>query len=119
MIDILICIGAVLLGLGAILAIAFKIVRRGALTFEIDGFYTHVMDGDPGPVIRDVQRDATAALECKLDDPRSCSIKEAVECHVEAEAPECNVLLLSGGGQWGAFGAGLFERLSEQSGPRN
>ncbi|MDG5751911.1 patatin-like phospholipase family protein [Qipengyuania sp. XHP0211] len=118
MIDILICIGAVLLSVAVILAIAFRIVRRGALTFEIDGFYTHVMDGDPGPIIRDVQRDATAALECKLDDPMSCSIKEAVECHVEAEAPECNVLLLSGGGQWGAFGAGLFKRLSEQSGPK-
>jgi len=50
---ILICIGAVLLGLAVFLATAFKIVRRGALTFEIDGFYTHVMDGDPGPIIRE------------------------------------------------------------------
>lgn len=116
--DILLCIGAVLLGELVLGLILFKIFRRGALTFRIDGFYTHVMDGDPGPIIRDVQRDARAVMECRLDDPMSCSIEEAVECHVEADAPECNVLLLSGGGQWGAFGAGLFDTLSKQSGPQ-
>ena len=116
--DILLCIGAVVAGLAIVGAIALTIFRRGALTFEVDGFYSHVMDSDPGPIIRDVQRDALAIMECRLDDPMACSIGEAVQCHGREGAPECNVLLLSGGGQWGAFGAGLFDRLSTQSGPK-
>lgn len=97
--------------------VVFKVFRRGALLFEVDGFYTHVMDGDPGPIIRDVQRDATALEQCRMDDPLSCAIRDAVLCHQQEGEPECNVLLLSGGGQWGAFGAGLFDTLSRQSGP--
>ncbi|HBR84585.1 MAG TPA: hypothetical protein DD861_10400, partial [Erythrobacter sp.] len=44
------------------------------------------------------------------------SIRDAVQCHNEAGRPDCDVLLLSGGGQWGAFGAGLFDTLSRNSG---
>ena len=114
--DILLCIGLTVVGLIVLGAIALKIFKRGPLTFRIDGFYTHVMDGDPGPVIRDVQRDALSGLECRLDDPMSCSIEAAVQCQTQGDRPDCNVLLLSGGGQWGAFGAGLFDRLAERSG---
>ena len=46
----------------------------------------------------------------------SCSIRDAVQCHNAAGRPDCNVLLLSGGGQWGAYGAGLFDTLSRNSG---
>ena len=94
----------------------FKVFRRGALTFEIDGFYSHVMDGDAGPLFRDIQRDALPAEICRVDDPLSCAIHDAVECHAQEGTPDCNVLLLSGGGQWGAYGAGLFDTLSRKSG---
>jgi hypothetical protein len=104
----------VLVSLGLVI---FKVFRRGALLFEVEGFFTHVMDGDPGPIIRDVQRDATAHEQCRIDDPLTCSIRETVLCHQQEGEPECNVLLLSGGGQWGAFGAGLFDTLSRASGP--
>ncbi|WP_324828592.1 patatin-like phospholipase family protein [Qipengyuania zhejiangensis] len=98
--------------------LAFKVFQRGALRFDIDGFYSHVMDGDPGPIIRDVQRDAAEPEMCRIDDPLACAIKEAVLCHQQDGSANCNVLLLSGGGQWGAFGAGLFDTLSRQSGAR-
>lgn len=109
-------VGATLLFLIAAGLLVFRIFRRGPLTFAIDGFYTHVLDGDPGPFIRDVQADVPEAEECRLDDPMSCSLREAVKCKATAERPDCNVLLLSGGGQWGAYGAGLFDTLSRNSG---
>jgi len=96
--------------------LVFKVFRRGALRFDVEGFYTHVMDGDPGPIIRDVQRDATPPESCRIDDPLACAIRDAVLCHQQTGQPDCNVLLLSGGGQWGAFGAGLFDTLSRRSG---
>ncbi|WP_369026263.1 patatin-like phospholipase family protein [Qipengyuania sp. RANM35] len=94
----------------------FKVFRRGALTFEVEGFYSHVMDGDSGPLFRDIQRDAQTAELCRVDDPLACSVRDAVLCHSQEGPGECNVLLLSGGGQWGAFGAGLFDTLSRKSG---
>ena len=48
-----------LLALVSIGLVVFKVFRRGALTFEVEGFYTHVMDGDPGQLFHDIQRDAT------------------------------------------------------------
>ena len=115
MADFLWGVAAGLLGVAALVFFAFTLFRRGALTFRIDGFYTHVVDGDVGPFIRDVQADVPHAEECRLDDKMSCSIRDAVQCHNEAGRPDCNVLLLSGGGQWGAYGAGLFDTLSRRS----
>ena len=105
-----------LAGVAALVFFAFTLFRRGPLTFKLDGFYDHVVDGDVGPIIRDVQSDVPHAEECRLDDPMSCSIRDAVQCHNEGDRPDCNVLLLSGGGQWGAYGAGLFDTLSRNSG---
>ncbi|MFA6220482.1 MAG: patatin-like phospholipase family protein [Erythrobacter sp.] len=105
-----------LVALASLALVAFKVFRRGALLFEVEGFYSHVMDGDPGPIIRDVQRDATVLERCKVDDPLACAIRDAVLRHQQQGRPDCNVLLLSGGGQWGAFGAGLFDTLSRNSG---
>ena len=109
-------VAAGVLGVAALAFFAFTMFRRGPLTFQIDGFYTHVADGDVGPLIRDVQADVPDAAVCRLDDRMSCSIRDAVQCHNEAGRPDCDVLLLSGGGQWGAFGAGLFDTLSRNSG---
>lgn len=113
-------LGAVtaIIALISIALVVFKVFRRGALLFEVEGFYTHVVDGDPGPILRDVQRDALPPQDCRIDDPLSCAIRDTVRCHQQAGTPECNVLLLSGGGQWGAFGAGLFDTLSRNSGAR-
>ncbi|MEZ5680729.1 MAG: patatin-like phospholipase family protein [Erythrobacter sp.] len=105
-----------LVALVSIGLVVFKVFRRGALTFEVEGFYTHVMDGDPGPLFRDIQRDAATPEACLVDDPLACSMRDAVLCHAQEGPEECNVLLLSGGGQWGAYGAGLFDTLSRQSG---
>lgn len=116
MTDFLWGVAAGLLGVAALVFFAFTLFRRGALTFKIDGFYTHVVDGDVGPFIRDVQADVPEAEVCRFDDKMSCSIRDAVQCHNESSRPDCNVLLLSGGGQWGAYGAGLFDTLSRNSG---
>ncbi|WP_421989646.1 patatin-like phospholipase family protein [Qipengyuania sp.] len=114
--NFLLGVGATLLALGVLGYVGFRLFRRGPLTFAIDGFYTHVVDGDVGPFIRDVQADVPDAEICRLDDRMSCSIRDAVQCHNQASRPDCNVLLLSGGGQWGAYGAGLFDTLSRNSG---
>lgn len=109
-------VAVTLVVLAVIGLLAFKIFRRGPLTFEVEGFYTHVMDGDAGPLFHDIQRDAHTAELCRVDDPLACAVREAVKCHAQEGPEECNVLLLSGGGQWGAYGAGLFDTLSRQSG---
>jgi hypothetical protein len=113
--NFLLGVGVTLLALAVFGYLAFKLFRRGPLTFEIDGFYTHVVDGDVGPFIRDVQADVPHAEECRLDDRMSCSLRDAVQCHNQADRPDCSVLLLSGGGQWGAYGAGLFDTLARKS----
>lgn len=95
----------------------FKVFRRGALTFSVEGFYSHVVDGDPGPLFRDIQRDAVPPDHGRPQDPLACAMRDAVQCHAREGTPDCNVLLLSGGGQWGAYGAGLFDTLSRKSGP--
>ena len=109
-------VAAGILGVVALVFFAFTLFRRGPLTFRIDGFYTHVVDGDVGPFIRDVQADVPDAEICRLDDRMSCSIRDAVQRCSDPGRPDCNVLLLSGGGQWGAYGAGLFDTLSRNSG---
>ena len=113
--NFLLGVGATLLALGVFGYLAFRLFRRGPLTFAIEDFYTHVVDGDVGPFVRDVQADVPHAQECRLDDRLSCSIRDAVQSHNQAGRPDCNVLLLSGGGQWGAYGAGLFDTLSRNS----
>ena len=105
-------VAAGIAGIAALAFFAFTLFRRGPLTFQIDGFYTHVVDGDVGPFIRDVQADVPEAQECRLDDRMSCSIREAVQRGNAGQRPACDVLLLSGGGQWGAYGAGLFDTLA-------
>ncbi|TMM48452.1 patatin-like phospholipase family protein [Qipengyuania marisflavi] len=114
-------VGAFLAGAAAMallvisgLLLALSVFRRGALTFECPGFEAHVIDGDPGRLIRDVQHDAQVPQMCRADDPLACSIRDAVKGGDAAR--QGNVLLLSGGGQWGAFGAGLFCELSKNSG---
>ncbi|HAL90393.1 MAG TPA: hypothetical protein DCM66_06890, partial [Erythrobacter sp.] len=77
-------VAAGVLGVAALAFFAFTMFRRGPLTFQIDGFYTHVADGDVGPLIRDVQADVPDAAVCRLDDRMSCSIRDAVQCHNEA-----------------------------------
>ena len=109
-------VAAGILGVAALVFFAFTLFRRGPLTFEVEGFYTHVVDGDVGPFIRDVQADVPDAPACHLDDRMSCSIRDAVQSCGADDRPDCNVLLLSGGGQWGAYGAGLFDTLSRKSG---
>ena len=83
-------------GIAALVFFAVTLFKRGALTFKIDGFYSHVVDGDVGPFIRDVQADVPDAPTCALDDRMSCSIRDAVQCHNAVDRPDCDVLLLSG-----------------------
>ncbi|MEP0562310.1 MAG: hypothetical protein ABJC54_12420, partial [Qipengyuania citrea] len=58
-------VAAGVLGVAALAFFAFTMFRRGPLTFQIDGFYTHVADGDVGPLIRDVQADVPDAAVCR------------------------------------------------------
>ena len=51
--NFLLGVGATIVALGVLGYLGFRLFRRGPLTFEIDGFYSHVVDGDVGPFIRD------------------------------------------------------------------
>ncbi len=108
------CAALAVLAAGGFLG--FRVLRRGPLLFEVAGFYDHVDDGDPGVLVRDVQADVPKTGGALTDDRLTCSIRKAVDCQAEPDRPDCSVLLLSGGGQWGAYGAGLFDALSRRSG---
>ena len=100
---------------------------RGALHIDCPGFANYIVKMPRSQLVQDIQEDAgKLALESTPDkaDPRAAySLDASLEAGVKrastlqlqlatGSAPARNdVLLLSGGGQWGAFGVGFLDRL--------
>jgi predicted acylesterase/phospholipase RssA len=116
---------------------------RGAVKFTCRDFDEHIHTLPQSQLERDIHRDAlawpggevalhasTAAVEEDIAerDPMAAAMAELADSAgperpgAERFAPAARraarpVLLLSGGGQWGAYGAGLLDRMHEQGGP--
>lgn len=98
---------------------------RGAVQFNCAGFdgFTHPLE--PSKLVRDIQSDQVRevdvlAVERESILPRDAmaiGIRNLVRDRSQKAAPgaRADVLLLSGGGQWGAFGAGFLSSLHDQS----
>ncbi len=99
------------------------VTRRGPQEISCPAFFDHVHDGKGSSLIREIQRDALnqspTGLVADAMDSKHDPLAEAIENALGVSDNENlvplrpNILLLSGGGQWGAYGAGLFEQLSK------
>ncbi|MGQ3139710.1 MAG: patatin-like phospholipase family protein [Sphingopyxis solisilvae] len=97
---------------------------RGALQFECEGFDRYVHDLEPSRLVRDIQSDAVTDIDIlarpqtfgTARDPMGSAIAGLMDIRARkaADTPRA-VLLLSGGGQWGAFGAGFLGHLHDQA----
>lgn len=129
-----------ILSLAAALALS-GCATRGAMNFECTGLADFVHPLPTSQLIKDIQQDAVQGagpggisvnmlppvnpVEAATDDPMQRSMEALphsigfTENGTSGGAPAGgvrSVLLLSGGGQWGAFGAGFLDRLNERSG---
>lgn len=113
---------------------AFLFLRRwlnwGPQEIPCSHFHDHVHHAAPNRFIRDIQRDAVIDHHDEDPDPMADRLKEMVTRSAapalkSAPKPTASdaavserekVLMLSGGGQWGAYGAGLFKTLHDRSG---
>ena len=123
----------------ALFFIGRRLLNWGAHEVPCSHFHDHVHDAAPSRFIRDIQRDAPVSHDHAFDenghepDPLGRELEKLVEnCARHDHADERSdgeqdpdkperrhgekVLMLSGGGQWGAFGAGLFKTLHDASG---
>ncbi|MXO51739.1 hypothetical protein GRI42_10535 [Erythrobacter gaetbuli] len=116
-----------------------KLLNWGAHDVPCSHFHDHVHDAAPSRFVRDIQRDAPVSHDHLFDendhepDPLGRELEKLVEecalhghsagelklAHDPAKPEKAHgekVLMLSGGGQWGAYGAGLFRTLHDASG---
>lgn len=111
------------LALGCAMALAGCMSTRGGQDIACPAFDQYVEDLETSAFVADIQceadgrncaRDGKAPplLEGKPEDSLSKAIRLSVANDLESgELVGRNHLLLSGGGQWGAYGAGLFAEL--------
>lgn len=97
---------------------------RGAIQFECHGFDRYVHELETSPLVRDIQSDDVTELDILAnrpalatdDDPMSKAIAGLLQSSErKAGTASRSTLLLSGGGQWGAFGAGFLGALHDQA----
>ena len=133
MLKIILIVLAGLLVLGALAYTLAKYLRRklawGPQAIHAPHFADHVHVAPPSKFIADIQRDAKVSQHGPHRDPMGFQLRKMV---VRAAAPGGHavtksgalsaatsdnekVLMLSGGGQWGAYGAGLFRALHDAS----
>ena len=123
-----------------------KLFNWGPHEVPCSHFHDHVHEAAPNRFIRDIQRDAPpphsqSAIakaghghqaghdsdplgddleklveECALHGHDELGRKLAQDPDEPHNAPGAKVLMLSGGGQWGAYGAGLFRTMHDASG---
>lgn len=105
---------------------------RGPLTVNCPGFSSYVERLEPSPLIQDIQADApdlqlataatpTSRVQASQASPLDAALQRLVRARSQAAGPSLassatarDILLLSGGGQWGAFGAGFLEALHRE-----
>lgn len=107
MLRLLLCSLGLTALLGTGLLAARKFLTWGPQKIVSRHFFDHVYNSDPGFLLREIRRDADTHDHGK--DPLTKAL-------LAQRSAEDKVLILSGGGQWGAYGAGLFAALSAQSG---
>lgn len=118
---------------GAAMMLSGCMTLRPTQDFTCPGFYDTVQSGTISHLVADIQRDAnaydplpppppTTSEGVIQHDPLSESILGLMERRKSTndlpsivEARPRDILLLSGGGQWGAYGAGLFEALASEN----
>ena len=129
-----ILIGAAAIGLLVLLAwFLRKWLNWGAHEIACPHFHDHVHNAAPSRFVRDIQRDANVdhddhqhadplgdeleklVEDCALHRHDADGIKLARDASKPERAHGDKVLMLSGGGQWGAYGAGLFRTLHDAS----
>lgn len=119
-------IGTLLLAVLALVALLLLerwVMRRGPQEFACPRLLELAERGDGSALIREIQRDAFPPAEqrftaARRTDSLSLAIESAVGgTNLKGKQRGRNFLLLSGGGQWGAYGAGLFQALSEDNKP--
>jgi hypothetical protein len=104
---------------------------RGPLKIDCDGFSELVTELPPSPLVRDLQSDASdvpflAGTPLRAQTASASPLAAAADRAVRQaaagraglsatrrSAAGADVLLLSGGGQWGAFGAGFLNGLHD------
>ncbi len=129
-------LGTILIAAATLVAVAGglwllrKWLNWGAHEIACPHFHDHVHHAAPSRFIADIQRDAQVeeddhhhadpmAQEMRDMVQRSASpaLKHAVEVDPvrAARSPREKIVMLSGGGQWGAYGAGLLKALHDAS----
>jgi len=97
---------------------------RGALHFDCKGFDHYVHNLEPSKLVRDIQSDAVTDVDLLSGDTALASdidpMANSIAALLAPDGPRSDkdprsTLLLSGGGQWGAFGAGFLGRLHDQA----
>lgn len=118
---------ATLTTLALLLWLARKWLNWNAQKIPCAHFDDHVHAAIPNRFIREIQRDSGIDYETHGRDVLGETLKGLVErCALKSSGlvPEPDdpalssrdkVLMLSGGGQWGAYGAGLFHHLHQRS----
>lgn len=122
--------------LGSLLLLSGCVTLRGPQDLSCPTFFDKVYTPAPGRFVADIQSDGRVLppapsgikafggpLEMAMlreRDPLAASMSSLVDSAPDGNkgieiAPQRDVLLLSGGGQWGAYGAGLFASLAADS----
>lgn len=111
---------------------------RGSLAMKCDGFKDFITELKPSQLVQDIQSDVAVSIDLMRNpatmdmaprfdsgpDPLAASLRALTDGNTQAAAmtgrgdgpPPRAALLLSGGGQWGAFGAGFLSKV--QTDPR-
>lgn len=129
MLKTILIVVATLLVLAAVLWLLRKWLNWGPHEIACPHFHDHVHEASPSRFIADIQRDADLDPHAHHDDPMAREMRGMVvrtAAPAMKSAPESDpvrasrnprekILMLSGGGQWGAYGAGLFKSLHDAS----
>ena len=119
---------ATIVAIAALLWVLRKLLNWGPQAIHAPHFANHIHVAPASRFIADIQRDALVDQHGPHRDPMGWQFRKMVQENaaaggrmLKASAPEAastqndKVLMLSGGGQWGAYGAGLFAALHAKS----
>ena len=134
MLKIFLIVAATIIAMVAAVYFLAKFLRKrlnwGPQAVHAPHFADHVHVAPASKFIADIQRDAKVSQLGPHRNPMAWELRKMVKraaspgghAVLKSSAPQAaasdneKVLMLSGGGQWGAYGAGLFRALHEASG---